>query len=184
MEIKVDRRIIKTQNIIQSTFLDMLIKNGFDKITVKEIAEKSNISRKTFYLHYIDKYDLLDSIVNQHLKELDIICELKKNKGYTEGTIIWFNYFDQHKVFFSALFASESTGSFRKQLLGFMMNQLSTKIKTVNPEKDIELLQKFLSMAVLGIIESFLLNEINASTERIARQVGELLEQNIILASK
>ncbi|WP_212981769.1 TetR/AcrR family transcriptional regulator, partial [Bacillus paramobilis] len=57
---KIDRRIIKSQNAIQSAFIEMLITDGFDKITVKNITEKANIGRKTFYLHYLDKYNLLD----------------------------------------------------------------------------------------------------------------------------
>ncbi|MEG7866054.1 hypothetical protein J0852_25280 [Bacillus paranthracis] len=45
---KIDRRIIKSQNAIQSAFIEMLITDGFDEITVKNITEKANIGRKTF----------------------------------------------------------------------------------------------------------------------------------------
>lgn len=76
----IDRRIIKSQKVIQSTFLTMLLEDGFDKITVKAITEKADISRKTFYLHYVDKYDLLDTIVNKQLEELGVICEQKKRR--------------------------------------------------------------------------------------------------------
>ncbi|ELC8441148.1 TetR/AcrR family transcriptional regulator C-terminal domain-containing protein [Clostridium perfringens] len=184
MNNKMDRRIIKSQKAIQSAFLTMLIKDGFDEITVKKITEQADISRKTFYLHYLDKYDLLDTIVNKQLEELEEICEQKKEKGFIEGTVIWFNYFEENKDFFSALFSSKSTVSFRKQLLDFMMNQLSKKINNIDSEKDSEILLRFLSMAVLGIIESFILNELNSSTEQIAKQVGELLLQNISLSSR
>ena len=134
-------------------------------------------------MHYLDKYDLLDTIVNKKLEELEEICEQKKEKGFIEGTVIWFNYFDENKDFFSALFSSKSTVSFRKQLLDFMMNQLSKKINNISADKDPEILLRFLSMAVLGILESFILNELNSNTEEIAKQVGELLLQNISLSS-
>lgn len=183
MDNKIDRRIIKSRKLIQSTFLTMLIKDGFDDITVKKITEQADISRKTFYLHYLDKYDLLDTIVNQNLNELEEICEQKKDKGFIEGTVIWFNYFDQHKDFFSALFANKSTVSFRNQLLDFMIDQLRKKINTLDSKKDPELLIRFLSMAVLGIIESFVLDELHSSTDEIAKQVGELLAQNISIYS-
>ena len=179
MDNKIDRRIIKSRKIIQSTFLNMLIKDGFDEITVKKITEQADISRKTFYLHYLDKYDLLDTILNQELENLEEICEQKKEKGFIEGTVIWFNYFDQHKDFFSALFKSQITVSFRNKLLDFMMNQFRRKINNTTSEKDPEILIKFLSMAVLGIIESFVLDELNLSTDEIAKQVGELLINNI-----
>ncbi len=96
---KIDRRIIKSQNAIQSAFIEMLITDGFDEITVKNITEKANIGRKTFYLHYLDKYNLLDKIVDDHLDQLKEICYEKQNKEFIEGTIIWFEYFKEHKPF-------------------------------------------------------------------------------------
>ena len=90
METNIDRRILKSQKAIQNAFLEMLLKDGFDMITIKELTEKAYISRKTFYLHYVDKYDLLNAVVNKHLEELGIICEKKKEKGFVEGTVIWF----------------------------------------------------------------------------------------------
>ncbi|THF79530.1 TetR/AcrR family transcriptional regulator C-terminal domain-containing protein [Cohnella fermenti] len=183
MSNQTDRRIVKSQNAIKSAFLLMLLEDGFDKITVKSITERADISRKTFYLHYVDKYDLLDSIVNKQLEELGVICEQKKEKGFIEGTVIWFHYFAEHQAFFAALFGSDSTVSFRKQLLQFIMHQLSLKLHRIRPEKDAEVILKFLGMAVLGIVESFVLRQLTAGTEDIARQVGELLEQNIANAS-
>ncbi|MFT4004132.1 MAG: TetR/AcrR family transcriptional regulator C-terminal domain-containing protein [Lacrimispora sp.] len=182
MDNKVDRRILKSRKLIQTTFLTMLIEDGFDEITVKKITEKSDISRKTFYLHYADKYELLDTIVDKQLEELEEICEMKKEKGFIEGTVIWFQYFERHKAFFGALFASESTVSFRKRLLDFITNQLGKRLAGIGAEKDPEVLLKFLSMAVLGIVESFLLDQLSANTEQIASQVGELLERNIAFA--
>lgn len=183
MNTKIDRRILKSQKVIQSAFLTMLIKDGFDEITVKKITEEADISRKTFYLHYLDKYDLLDTLVNKKLEKLEEICESKKEKGYVEGTIIWFKYFEENKAFFSALFSSKSTVSFRQRLLDFMMDQINQKIAVVKPKRDSEILPRFLGMAVLGIVESFVLNELNSSAEEIATEVGELLILNLTPAS-
>ncbi|WP_212982477.1 TetR/AcrR family transcriptional regulator, partial [Bacillus paramobilis] len=125
---KIDRRIIKSQNAIQSAFIEMLITDGFDKITVKNITEKANIGRKTFYLHYLDKYNLLDKIVDDHLDQLKEICYKKQNKEFIEGTIIWFEYFKEHKSFFAALFKSNGTLSFQKKLLTFIMGEIEKKL--------------------------------------------------------
>lgn len=51
-----DKRFQKTEFLIKKTFFDM-IKNN-EKITVSNIAKKSNIDRKTFYLHYSTIEDL------------------------------------------------------------------------------------------------------------------------------
>ncbi len=91
---------MKSQKAIRGAFLEMLLEEEFDSITIKDITERADLSRKTFYLHYIDKYDLLDVIVDEHLEKLREICDQKKEKGLIEGTIIWFDYFEQYKVFF------------------------------------------------------------------------------------
>ena len=79
-----DRRIAKSEKAIQTAFLEMLLDVGFDAITVKEMTEKADISRKTFYLHYLDKYDLLNGIVDEMIRELTDLCEKKKEMGFVE----------------------------------------------------------------------------------------------------
>ena len=177
-----DRRIAKSQSAIQTAFLDMLLEEGFDAITVKELTERANISRKTFYLHYVDKYDLLNGIVDEMLRQLTEICEKKKDMGFVDGTVLWFGYFEKHKPFFTALFATERTIAFRHRLLDFIMEQLNNKLEGVSGQRNTEVLRKFMAMAVLGVIESYVLGQFQAGIEEIARQVGELLEQIIARA--
>lgn len=175
-----DRRITKSKNAIQSAFLEMLLESGFDAITVKELTEKADISRKTFYLHYMDKHDLLNEIVNETIKDLTELCEKKKDMGFVEGTVLWFYYFEEHKSFFTALFSTESTVTFRHRLLNFIMEQLDYKLEGVSNRRNTEVLRKFMAMAVLGVIESYVLNQFHVEIGEIAEQVGELLEQIIM----
>lgn len=177
-----DRRIAKSRKAIQTAFLDMLLDVGFDAITIKDMTEKADISRKTFYLHYLDKYDLLNEIVDEMIRDLTDLCDKKKDMGFVEGTVMWFGYFEEHKPFFTALFSTESTISFRNRLLDFIMEQLNNKLEGVPVQKNTEVLRKFLGMAVLGVIESYVLNQFHVGINEIATQVGELLEQIIIQA--
>ena len=64
-----DLRVLKTDELIRSTFLELLSQKEFPEISVKEIAEKARINRSTFYQHYEDKYLLRDSIIDQMLQE-------------------------------------------------------------------------------------------------------------------
>lgn len=45
---KVDRRIERTRNAIINAFKEMIIDKEFKEITIKELAERANINRKTF----------------------------------------------------------------------------------------------------------------------------------------
>lgn len=43
-------------------FLKLLNEKSFEELTVKEIVQKARISRSTFYLHFADKYALMEEV--------------------------------------------------------------------------------------------------------------------------
>lgn len=62
MKQKIDSRVIKTQAAIQNSFWELLDEEGFAKIKVKQILQRADINRSTFYTYYDDKYALLDTV--------------------------------------------------------------------------------------------------------------------------
>lgn len=68
---KTDARVQYTRKIIQETFLDLLKDKPVSKITVKEICDKAQINRGTFYKHYQDCYDLLEKIETEGIQEFE-----------------------------------------------------------------------------------------------------------------
>lgn len=64
-----DRRSRKTRNAIKSAFWELLQSQRFDKIAIRDITEAADINRSTFYLHYYDKYDLLQQAINDLLNQ-------------------------------------------------------------------------------------------------------------------
>jgi len=76
---KKDLRVIKTQNILYTTLLDLMKEKTFEEIKVSDICNQALINRSTFYAHYNDKYELLAEFI-QELKN-SLTGELKKNKN-------------------------------------------------------------------------------------------------------
>ena len=54
-----------TEAAIQDTFLKLLSEQPFDKITVTQLVDECQITRRTFYYHYSDLYELLDTILRR-----------------------------------------------------------------------------------------------------------------------
>ena len=54
-----------TEAAIQDTFLKLLSEQPFDKITVTQLVEECQITRRTFYYHYSDLFELLDIILRR-----------------------------------------------------------------------------------------------------------------------
>lgn len=62
---------LTTDNRLKNALVDLLISTPIEKIRVGEISEKSNVSRVTFYKHYLNKEDLLDSLIEDYFHGLD-----------------------------------------------------------------------------------------------------------------
>ncbi|GFN32930.1 TetR/AcrR family transcriptional regulator [Paenibacillus xylaniclasticus] len=60
----------KTMQLIQQSFIQLLEGKSFESITVGDIARTAQINRGTFYLHYLDKFDLLDQMEQQLFSDL------------------------------------------------------------------------------------------------------------------
>ena len=70
---KTDARVRYTRQIIQHVFIDLLKQKPLNKITVKEICEKAEINRSTFYKHYEDVYHLMHKLEESALNQLELL---------------------------------------------------------------------------------------------------------------
>lgn len=71
-----DRRVIKTKRAISAAFRQLMKEQDFKDISVNDVTALAGISRTTFYHHYADKYDWLETTIQDALAK------------YTAGTHI------------------------------------------------------------------------------------------------
>jgi len=62
-----DRKREATKLKIKENFAKLILEKGFESLTVSDVARSSKINRGTFYLHYLDKYDLLQQLEDELL---------------------------------------------------------------------------------------------------------------------
>ena len=58
---------INVKNIIASALLELCETKSLEALTVKQILEKSGVSRQTFYNHFIDKNDLIQYVYKEKI---------------------------------------------------------------------------------------------------------------------
>lgn len=78
---KEDRRVKYTRQVIKESFLKLLEKNSFPKITVTELCRLAEINRGTFYLHYYDIEDVLDDLLNDLFSNTSTVMEHVLSEG-------------------------------------------------------------------------------------------------------
>lgn len=56
---KPDRRSERSRTALMSAFIEILLHEGYEAVTVERVAERANVGRSTFYMHYTGKEDIL-----------------------------------------------------------------------------------------------------------------------------
>ncbi len=68
------------KSIIENAAKELFCKYGFKRISIEDVCKKAGISRKTFYVYYDNKMDLLifilENINNNILKYIDSVIQM------------------------------------------------------------------------------------------------------------
>ncbi|WP_282675042.1 TetR/AcrR family transcriptional regulator [Lactococcus lactis] len=78
----------RTHELIKESILNILSKKSFNQITVNDICNQSYITRSTFYMHYKDKYHVLESINEDICVQLDKHLSIRFNISDIESLLI------------------------------------------------------------------------------------------------
>lgn len=73
--VKGNRRVLYTKRVIEDSLIKLLETKEIHQVTVTDICKNADINRGTFYTHYKDAYDLLESmedkLFNQFLEYIN-----------------------------------------------------------------------------------------------------------------
>ena len=66
------RNALRSKKLIREAFAEILAKKGsLEKVTIKEIVEKADISKSTFYAHYENIDDLIIELEDEFLSAIE-----------------------------------------------------------------------------------------------------------------
>ncbi len=67
---KMDRRKQYTRKVLKESLMTLLKSKTISSITVKEICKLADINRSTYYAHFANQYELLESIEEEFIEDL------------------------------------------------------------------------------------------------------------------
>ena len=93
-----DRRIRRTKKNVYTALASLLFEKDIRNITVKELCEKADINKSTFYLHFLDIYDCKEKWQSEIYEEIlssvhDLSLEEIVNSptAYIDSIVTYFN---------------------------------------------------------------------------------------------
>lgn len=179
-----DKRTMRTKRMIRDALTALMEEKGFEGITVRDLTTKADINRGTFYIHYRDKYDLLEQSEQEIFKELEeivkAVSELEPkdvvNNSYQNEPLSFivrlFEYFQENSSFLKVVLGPKGDPSFQVKLKEFIkksfLQHLVIKINQEEVLVPLEYLMAYVSSAHLGVIQHWLENDMEKSPREMA----------------
>jgi AcrR family transcriptional regulator len=132
-EYDLDRRVQKTRKLLQEALIELVAEKGYESVSIREILDRANVGRSTFYAHFQDKDQLLhsifarlDGLFEQHKKQ---IVDQANKLGNTDKpdvnpslspTLSLFQFVGQNHRFFKAMLGNQGYGIFARRIYDYV----------------------------------------------------------------
>ena len=194
-EKKIDRRQVRTRRRIREAFISLVTEKGPDKLTVKELAQRADIDRKTFYLHYESISSVVEEMQNEFLGQLELLItefDLFQPSFDALGFFRRLNAFiDENASFYREVVMADRYSFFHEKLKESMKELLRQKYRQKIETSQVSLnkLSLYTEYATAGIIavyvewlkhpEEYSLEEVAEAASEIAYGGGRAVLEKI-----
>lgn len=163
MQKKVDRRVERTEQLLRTALFELIEEKGFESVTVRDIIDRANVGRATFYTHFDNKEDLLISGLDQLKEELnERQREVHARSGKIEDRILVFTYevfahTEQHRELFRALCADNTGAVILRAWHKILLDLVREDVKALFPKEEYssvptEALVRYIAGAFYGVL--------------------------------
>lgn len=171
-----DIRVKRTKKLLRQGVAQLGKTKSVNKITVKELTDLVEINRGTFYLHYKDVYDLVDSIEIELFEEFDrkVLAVTPEDILYRPLDVLekFFEYFKNHGDILYILMGENGDAKFVYRFGELLNTKILELFKGIFPNMSMEKFDfayYYIKFGFVGLINCW----ISKYPELSSRQIAE-----------
>lgn len=169
------------QDIVVS-FKQLICDHEFDDISIAQIAAGARITRRGFYNHYKDKYDLVNQIFDKDI--FPFVLDVTDNNEWDKGSLYICNYLKENRSYYRKILPLQRQnclqGEFHK-LTEKQMQLLIPKMlegRTISEEDHIFLTEYYYN-AYMGLVKEWVMGAYDFSSEEFVMRWRSLLKNSL-----
>lgn len=171
-------------DLIIDSFKQLLEKKSIDKITVKELCERCEVNRQTFYNHFTDIMGIFKYIIFKEMSEE--IAQNRTIENWSGGFLATMNYLKRNSRMILHVYNSsywpEANNYFRSlsfRLLDDVVEECAKKTEGKLKEKDQRFIVLFYRNVFLGLIIDWIAGGMKEDPEIILKKLLIMITGNI-----
>ena len=181
-----DRRVRKTKKQLRQGLTELLEEKSAKDITVRELSDRVDINRGTFYLHYKDIFDMIEQIEMEMFRDFHNVLAKHPFKALNGKPLPMlidvFSFVAENADMCKALIGKNGDLAFVNRLKGLVkdrcLNDWMNMFDT-GKSQNFGYFYSFIVSGCIGLLENWLVNGLKESPEHMASLAEQMIMTGI-----
>ncbi len=166
--------------------MELIREKPFESITVSEIAERADVARATFYLHFDDKDALLlsslDALVDTIIEEVRRFSRQDLLSGVPHPALVVFEVVQRDPELFRVILNGQSGSLMLARLRHYAAQTAHQAVDTlgITPSVPTHVIADFMAGAMLSVLTGWLEDDMRTPPGEMARMFYKLVRPSIL----
>ena len=152
-----DRRARRSRKLLKESLLELMKRKSFSDISVRDVTDAADMNRATFYLHYSGTAELLQSVEEDLLSELQALVDSHMQETFAVGSVApvfepVLDFAVEHREICAVLFASSEASGFFQSIQRLVHENGAPLVRTWFQPEDPRLTDYLLNFLAWGFI--------------------------------
>lgn len=158
-----DRRARRSRRLLKESLLELMKQKTFAEISVRDVTDEADMNRATFYLHYSGTAELLHSVEEDLLAELQALVDAHMQETVAIGSVApvfepVLDFAIEHRETCTVLFSSSEASGFFQSIQQLVQENGAPLVRTWFRPADPRLtdyLLNFLAWGFIGLLSEW-----------------------------
>jgi AcrR family transcriptional regulator len=175
---------IRSRNLIRHAFVELVLEKGTEKVTVKSIVERAEISRGTFYAHYSDIYAVIEEIENETMGQMIELLNAYSDIDLIRNPKPFLHqiaqFYEQDLEFYRMLINTGRASTFITKLKEVLIEKILGYKKTIQSGQEcaeFTLRVHFVVNGFVSLYQDWFEEKVDGSLEELSESIGDFMIQ-------
>lgn len=179
-----DRRARRTRRLLKESLLGLMRQKCFSEISVRDVTDSADMNRSTFYLHYTDTAQLLQSAEEDLLAEAQALIDSHIRESVEDRTVRHMfepilDFVVEHRETCTILFENNGVSQFTEHLQQLIQYNGAEIIRAwfrPKDEQQLSYLLGFITYGLIGLIREWFQGNMELSKEELLTTAERLVD--------
>lgn len=170
-----DRRARRTRRLLRESLLELLEEKRFGEISIRDVTDRADVNRTTFYLHYTDTAQLLRSVEEELLGEAQALIDAHIRETVQDGTMgpvfePVLDFVVEHRKVCAVLMENQEASRFTEHLQTLIRANGGEIIRAWFPEHQetaVSYVLQFAACGLIGLVTEWFQRNMDLSKEEL-----------------